>query len=101
VNCIQCISNQRIISGSDDKTIRVWCLKTNTCIQIINGYSHGVRGIQMLANEIAVSCSDDKTIKIWDLTTTVCIKIFQSENDISSIDLFYCYNFIIYFFYII
>ena len=88
VFCIKVLAEDRIISGSFDKTISIWCLKTNSCIYTIVGHSDSVTGILVLSDEKLMSCSIDKTIKIWDLASASCIKTFQSEFPILSINAF-------------
>ena len=86
VRCIQALSEERIISASNDKTIRVWCLKTNSWVHTIYAHSEKVTGIEVLSNDQIASCSTDRTIKIWDLDLEMCIKKFQNENCIVSIE---------------
>jgi len=88
VRCIKILSDERIISGSEDKTMKIWCLKTNSCIITINGHSDAIRGIQVLPGDKVASCSNDKTFKIWDLASASCVKTFQSESGILSINAF-------------
>ena len=88
VTCIKVLSEERIISGSKDGEIIIWCLKTNGCIQTINAHEDGVTEIQVLSDDHVVSCSVDKTIKIWNLNSANCIKTIQREHAISSIDAF-------------
>jgi len=48
VNCIHVLREDRIISGSLNGEIRVWCLKTNRCIKTINADPIEIKGIQVL-----------------------------------------------------
>ena len=64
------------------KELRIWCLKTNSCIKTIDAHSEYIREIKLLNDNQVASCSYDKTTKIWDLTTGSCIKTLQSENAI-------------------
>ena len=84
--CVKVLCDEKIISGSQDGEIRIWCLRTNSCLQTINAHSDKIREIKMLSNNQVVSCSIEKTIKVWDLTSAGCIKTFQSENAVSSIN---------------
>ena len=86
--CFKVLCEEKIISGSYDGKIRIWYLKTNTCIQTINAHLDAITEIQVISDNQVASCSDDKTIKIWDLVSASCIKTIQSEKDISSIYVF-------------
>ena len=59
-----------IISCSDDKTIRIWDLKTGNELKTLTGHTASINGVILShdGNNI-ISCSDDKTIRIWDLKT--------------------------------
>ena len=88
VSCIKVLPEERVISGSKDGEIKIWCLKTNGCIQTINAHEDLVREIQVLSDESVVSCGNDKKIKIWDLASASCIKTMKREDEVSSIDAF-------------
>jgi len=62
VRCIKIFSEERIISGSEDGELKIWCLKTNSCIQTINAHSKIIREIQILSDNQVASCSYDKRI---------------------------------------
>ncbi len=42
VNCIEMISNEKLVSGSSDKTLKVWDLNTYECILTLNGHTDWV-----------------------------------------------------------
>ncbi|CAI9721996.1 Frepeat-containingbox/WD 1A-like [Octopus vulgaris] len=69
ISCIQ-FDDTRIVSGSSDKTIRVWNIRTNApwSVQTLVGHSGTVRCLHLEGNRL-VSGSSDKTIKVWDLST--------------------------------
>jgi WD40 repeat protein len=56
----------KMVTGSYDKTFRVWDLATGQCVQCIEGHSDKIRFLEY-DNTKLVSCSDDKSIKVWDL----------------------------------
>lgn len=61
---------QILVSGSWDKTIKVWNPITGEEIQTQEGHSDCVSSLAISADgRILVSGSYDKTIKIWNLTT--------------------------------
>lgn len=63
--------NQKLVSGADDKTIRVWdtAASKGECIQVVNGaHSNGVVGLELLSSELLISCCGDNYIKVWNLT---------------------------------
>ena len=59
-----------VISGSVDKTIKIWDLVTGTEKFTVKGHSYSVKVIAVTPDgKTVISASRDKTIKIWDLVT--------------------------------
>jgi WD40 repeat protein len=62
----------RIISGSGDKTIKVWDAETGDELMTLRGHKEGVTSVAFSPDgKRMVSGSGDKTIKIWDAATGV------------------------------
>ena len=62
--------SMRALSGSADKTLKLWDLTTGEIIRTLVGHSNGVRCVALSADGTrALSGSDDRTLKLWDLTT--------------------------------
>jgi F-box and WD-40 domain protein 7 len=70
ITCLQ-FSGNRIVSGSDDNTLKVWSAVTGKCLRTLVGHTGGVWSSQMSGNLI-ISGSTDRTLKIWDSETGVC-----------------------------
>jgi len=69
ISCVQ-FDGTRIVSGSHDKTIRVWNIKTNSkwSVLTLTGHSGEVRCLHLEpGGNRLVSGSTDTTIKVWDL----------------------------------
>lgn len=61
---------QILVSGSADKTIKIWTLKTGDLKTTLTGHSSGVNSITISPDgETVVSGSSDNTVKIWNLKT--------------------------------
>jgi WD40 repeat protein len=55
-----------LISGSADRTIKIWHLVRGELRQTLQGHSDGVTSVALsLDGRTLVSGSSDKTIKIW------------------------------------
>ena len=59
-----------LASGHDDKTIRLWDLKTKKVLCTFTGHSQAVRSVTFSPDQkILATASDDKTIKLWNINT--------------------------------
>ena len=76
------LSNGNIISGSDDKTIRIWDKNNQLlCINKLIGHEKSVRALCQLSDNLIASASFDKTIKIWDLNENKCVQTLYDHSD--------------------
>ena len=61
---------KQAISGSNDKTLKVWDLTTGKELFTLQGHSSSVNAVAVTADgKRAISGSNDNTLKVWDLTT--------------------------------
>ena len=59
---------QTLVSGSEDKTIKIWNLNTGQVSRTLLGHSDAVRSVTLSPDgQILASASGDKTIKLWNL----------------------------------
>ena len=60
--------NKLIISGSEDKSIKIWDIESGKEIKKLNGHSECVYSVAISSdNKYIVSGSGDNSIKIWNL----------------------------------
>jgi WD40 repeat protein len=74
------LENDKVISCSKDKTIKIWSLETGQCLKTLNEHSSPVNAIFLLANNKLASGSSDKTVKIWNLDTYICDITLEDYN---------------------
>lgn len=71
ITCLQ-FSGNRIVSGSDDNTLKVWSASSGKCLRTLQGHTGGVWSSQMSGN-IIISGSTDRTLKVWNADSGHCI----------------------------
>ncbi|ORZ11811.1 putative platelet-activating factor acetylhydrolase ib alpha subunit [Absidia repens] len=76
----QPIAGQYIITGSRDKTIKLWDIN-GQLLHTFVGHDNWVRGLVIHpSGKYLLSASDDKSIKIWDLKTGRCMKTLEAHD---------------------
>jgi WD40 repeat protein len=70
-----------LLSGSDDKTIKVWTLEKYKCVRTIHGCNSAVTCFVLLPDGYFACGSDDKSIRLWNLEDFQMINVIPCEND--------------------
>eukprot|EP01041_Mallomonas_annulata_P004733 gene4733-9401_t len=78
--CISC-DGGTIISGSKDRSIKIWDAYDGICLGTLMGHAANVTavGIRVNGTQI-VSGSDDKTIKVWDTEKCTCVANLEGHT---------------------
>lgn len=63
-----------VVSGSTDRTLRVWNAETGECIHVLQGHTSTVRCLAMHENKV-VSGSRDGTLRVWDVKQGLCLSV--------------------------
>jgi len=75
----------RLVSGSTDKTVKIWNVEDGSCIKTLEGHSDWVRCVCVVVGggedeeDLIVSGSDDKTLKVWNIEGK-CLKTLQGHS---------------------
>ncbi|XP_044803015.1 WD repeat-containing protein 86 isoform X3 [Bubalus bubalis] len=72
---------QRLLTGSEDGTARLWSTADGTCCALLQGHESYVTFCQ-LEDEAAFTCSADCTIRKWDVLTGQCLQVFRGHTSI-------------------
>ncbi|MBD3883176.1 hypothetical protein IFO70_15530 [Phormidium tenue FACHB-886] len=72
--------SQRIITGSEDQTIRLWTLQGD-CLKVLEGHDRFVLSVAYSPFDGWIaSGSDDQTIRLWDAATGDCLKVLEGHT---------------------
>jgi WD40 repeat protein len=72
----------RAVSGSWDRTVRVWDLETGGCLRTLAGHTDRVYSVSISSDGTrAVSGSNDHTVRVWDLETGACLRVLEGHTD--------------------
>lgn len=72
---------QTLVSGSEDKTIKVWDLPTGKLRYTLKGHTDTVRSLTLSADgKTLASSSGDKTIRLWNLHTGKLIRTLRGHS---------------------
>ena len=77
VNCILVLSDERVVSGSSDGSLRVWEPSDGRCLQTLKGHSGPVLCMAALPDGRVVSGSSDGSLRVWDPSNGRCLQTLQ------------------------
>jgi WD40 repeat protein len=76
----------RIVSGGDDRTVKVWDATSGQHVLDLEGHTQRVTSVAVSPDGGRVaSGSEDKTVKVWDAATGQALKTLQHENGVKSV----------------
>ena len=67
------------LSGSSDKTLRLWDASTGQCVRTFEGHRGPVASVDFSPDgRFCLSAGDfDKTLRLWDASTGQCVRTFE------------------------
>src|SRR5205085_1208305 len=72
----------KVLSGSQDKTVKLWDAATGELLRTLEGHLAEVRSVAFSRDGTrAISASEDTTIKIWDLEAGQVLVTFMAGRD--------------------
>lgn len=69
-----------LITGSYDRTARVWNLETGKEVRCLSGHTRAVRALQFDEAKL-VTGSMDHTMRVWNWRTGKCLKILEGHTE--------------------
>jgi WD40 repeat protein len=81
VNGAEELSNGRILSWSDDNTLRIWDAESGSPLALLKGHIERVNGAEELSNGRILSWSVDKTLRLWEVGNGASVGVLESHTD--------------------
>jgi len=75
---LMALPDQKLASGSDDKTVRVWNLQRGGC-DVLQGHNKAVTCLAILHDSKLASGSLDTTVRVWSLITSQCLHVLMGH----------------------
>ena len=75
--------SELMVTGSYDKTVRLWKLKDKTQVFVFIGHKDSVLSVGLSnKKKFILSASEDKTIRLWDIPTKTEVFVFKGHTGI-------------------
>ena len=72
-----------LVSGGQDKTIKLWDLQTGGVIKTFHGHTNSVVSVSISADcTMIASGSWDKTIRLWNIQTEECHCVIEQQDHV-------------------
>jgi WD40 repeat protein len=72
---------RRIVSGSRDRTVKVWDLESGRQLHTLKGHSDAVTCVTVTPNgRLIVSGSEDHTLRVWDMESTQEVRTLPGHS---------------------
>ncbi|HEV3036260.1 MAG TPA: TIR domain-containing protein [Candidatus Angelobacter sp.] len=74
---------KRALSGSDDKTVRVWDVESGSALQVLEGHTDRVWSVAWSVDgKRALSGSADQTVRVWDVESGRALPVLGGHTAI-------------------
>ena len=72
------------VSGSDDKTVKVWDLEAGTCVGTLEGHQGEVHSVAISPDGTLIASTGfmDETVRLWDWKSGACLQVIKHEDNI-------------------
>jgi WD40 repeat protein len=71
-----------LVSGSNDRTVRLWDITTGQLIRLFKGHKERVKCLKVSEDDnLIISASADSILKIWERETGNCIRTIKTSQN--------------------
>ncbi|SCU97987.1 LAMI_0F12420g1_1 [Lachancea mirantina] len=79
VTCLQ-FEDDYIITGADDKVMRIYDAKTEEFVTQLSGHDGGVWALKYDKEGVVVSGSTDRSVRVWNIKKGKCTHLFRGHT---------------------
>ncbi|CUA74962.1 putative E3 ubiquitin ligase complex SCF subunit sconB [Rhizoctonia solani] len=69
-----------LITGSYDRTVRVWNMETGAEVQCLQGHARAIRALQFDAAKL-ITGSMDHTLRVWNWRNGTCVRTLEGHTE--------------------
>ncbi len=80
ITCVSALWNGLCISGSDDKTLKIWDVNTGECFQTIENYTNCINFVAIFPDGHCVSEARNHILHVWNITTGDILHTFREHS---------------------
>ncbi|NJL79146.1 MAG: hypothetical protein HC917_10425 [Richelia sp. SM2_1_7] len=67
--------SKKIVSGSSDRTVKIWDSQTGQCLKTFQGHNRPVLSVAFSSDgKTIASCGGHSMIKLWNVETGECVR---------------------------
>ncbi len=72
----------RLLTASDDTTVRLWDEETGRCLRVLKGHTNSVSSVAWSPDQrYALSAANDNTLRLWDVETGRCLRVLKGHTN--------------------
>lgn len=74
-------ANEYLASGGRDRSVRLWNIATQQCLNVFRGHENWVRSVILHpSGKYVISAGDDRTIRVMDLKSNRCLRTLENSH---------------------
>ena len=78
--CVAKLTDTTCVSGSGDRTLKLWNVENNHAIRTFQGHTDLVQCVAKLTDTTFVSGSKDNTLKLWNIVNNHAIRTYEGHT---------------------
>jgi WD40 repeat protein len=84
LGCIAAVTTtgdgRSVLSGSSDKTLKLWNMESGACLQTFVGHGGDVSAVAVVPHSpFVVSASRDETVRLWNIDSGKCVRTLEGH----------------------